>query len=25
MDDPRYLAGDYTTAFMDTFKMIAPE
>ena len=25
MDDPRYIAGDYTTAFMDTFKMIAPE
>jgi acetyl-CoA carboxylase biotin carboxylase subunit len=24
MDDPRYIAGDYTTA-MDTFKMIAPE
>jgi acetyl-CoA carboxylase biotin carboxylase subunit len=24
MDDPRYIAG-YTTAFMDTFKMIAPE
>ncbi len=22
MDDPRYIAGDYTTAFMDTFKMI---
>ncbi len=21
MDDPRYVAGDYTTAFMDTFKM----
>lgn len=21
MDDPRYIAGDYTTAFMDTFKM----
>lgn len=25
MDDPRYIAGDYTTAFMDTFKMIDPE
>jgi acetyl-CoA carboxylase biotin carboxylase subunit len=25
MDDPRYIEGDYTTAFMDTFKMIAPE
>jgi acetyl-CoA carboxylase biotin carboxylase subunit len=25
MDDPRYIAGDYTTAFMDTFQMIAPE
>jgi acetyl-CoA carboxylase biotin carboxylase subunit len=25
MDDPRYIAGDYTTAFMDTFKMNAPE
>jgi acetyl-CoA carboxylase biotin carboxylase subunit len=25
MDDPRYIAGDYTTAFMDTFKMLAPE
>jgi acetyl-CoA carboxylase biotin carboxylase subunit len=25
MDDPRYISGDYTTAFMDTFKMIAPE
>jgi acetyl-CoA carboxylase biotin carboxylase subunit len=25
MDDPRYIAGDYTTAFMDTFKMIALE
>ena len=25
MDDPRYIAGDYTTAFMDTFKMISPE
>jgi acetyl-CoA carboxylase biotin carboxylase subunit len=24
MDDPRYIAGDYTTAFMDTFKMIDP-
>ncbi|WP_413999562.1 acetyl-CoA carboxylase biotin carboxylase subunit [Flavobacterium sp. W1B] len=24
MDDPRYLAGDYTTAFMDTFKMVDP-
>ncbi|MFT5251511.1 MAG: acetyl-CoA carboxylase biotin carboxylase subunit [Flavobacteriales bacterium] len=23
MDDPRYIAGDYTTAFMDTFKMDA--
>ena len=21
MDDPKYIAGDYTTAFMDTFKM----
>ena len=21
MDDPQYIAGDYTTAFMDTFKM----
>ena len=21
MDDPRYIAGDYTTSFMDTFKM----
>ncbi|MBC5839194.1 acetyl-CoA carboxylase biotin carboxylase subunit [Flavobacterium muglaense] len=21
MDEPRYIAGDYTTAFMDTFKM----
>ena len=21
MDDPRYIAGDYTTAFMDTFKL----
>jgi acetyl-CoA carboxylase biotin carboxylase subunit len=25
MDDPRYIAGDYTTAFMDTFKMIPAE
>ncbi|WP_298155154.1 acetyl-CoA carboxylase biotin carboxylase subunit [Flavobacterium sp.] len=25
MDDPRYVAGDYTTAFMDTFKMYDPE
>ena len=25
MDDPRYIAGDYTTAFMDTFKMNASE
>ncbi len=25
MDDPRYVAGDYTTAFMDDFKMEAPE
>ncbi|MCG9792143.1 acetyl-CoA carboxylase biotin carboxylase subunit [Flavobacterium algicola] len=25
MDDPRYIAGDYTTAFMDTFKMIPKE
>ena len=25
MDDPRYIAGDYTTAFMDTFKMNSPE
>jgi acetyl-CoA carboxylase biotin carboxylase subunit len=25
MDDPRYIAGDYTTAFMDSFKMISPE
>ncbi len=25
MDDPRYIAGDYTTAFMDTFKMNEPE
>jgi acetyl-CoA carboxylase biotin carboxylase subunit len=25
MDDPRYIAGDYTTAFMDTFKMNNPE
>ncbi|HLF51118.1 acetyl-CoA carboxylase biotin carboxylase subunit [Flavobacterium sp.] len=24
MDDPRYVAGDYTTAFMDTFKMNDP-
>ena len=23
MDEPRYIAGDYTTAFMDTFKMKA--
>ncbi|RKS99251.1 acetyl-CoA carboxylase biotin carboxylase subunit [Flavobacterium sp. 123] len=25
MDDPRYIAGDYTTAFMDDFKMNDPE
>jgi len=25
MDDPRYIAGDYTTAFMDTFLMNVPE
>ena len=25
MDDPRYIAGYYTTAFMDTFKMNDPE
>jgi acetyl-CoA carboxylase biotin carboxylase subunit len=25
MDDPRYVAGDYTTAFMDTFVMNDPE
>lgn len=25
MDDPKYIAGDYTTAFMDTFKMNNPE
>ena len=25
MDDPHYIAGDYTTAFMDTFKMNDPE
>jgi acetyl-CoA carboxylase biotin carboxylase subunit len=25
MDDPRYVEGDYTTAFMDTFKMNDPE
>ena len=25
MDDPRYIAGDYTTAFMDSFKMNDPE
>ncbi len=25
MDDPQYIAGDYTTAFMDTFKMNDPE
>lgn len=25
MDDTRYIAGDYTTAFMDTFKMNDPE
>jgi acetyl-CoA carboxylase biotin carboxylase subunit len=25
MDDPRYIAGNYTTAFMDTFKMNDPE
>ena len=25
MDDPRYIAGDYTTAFMDTIKMNDPE
>ncbi|AWA29315.1 acetyl-CoA carboxylase biotin carboxylase subunit [Flavobacterium magnum] len=24
MDDPRYVAGDYTTAFMDDFKMEEP-
>jgi acetyl-CoA carboxylase biotin carboxylase subunit len=22
MDDPRYIAGDYTTAFMDTFRLL---
>jgi acetyl-CoA carboxylase biotin carboxylase subunit len=25
MDDARYISGDYTTAFMDTFKMNDPE
>ena len=25
MDEPRYIAGEYTTAFMDTFKMNDPE
>jgi acetyl-CoA carboxylase biotin carboxylase subunit len=25
MDDPRYIEGNYTTAFMDTFKMNDPE
>ncbi|WP_119793246.1 acetyl-CoA carboxylase biotin carboxylase subunit [Flavobacterium anhuiense] len=25
MDDPKYIAGDYTTAFMDTFKMNSSE
>ena len=25
MDDPHYIAGDYTTAFMETFKMNDPE
>ncbi|WP_026706058.1 acetyl-CoA carboxylase biotin carboxylase subunit [Flavobacterium soli] len=25
MDDPRYVAGDYTTAFMDDFKMNDPK
>ncbi|NDP28459.1 MAG: acetyl-CoA carboxylase biotin carboxylase subunit [Flavobacterium sp.] len=25
MDDSRYISGDYTTAFMDTFKMNDPE
>lgn len=25
MDDPRYIAGEYTTAFMDSFKMADPE
>ena len=25
MDDPKYVEGDYTTAFMDTFKMNDPE
>jgi len=25
MDDPRYIAGDYTTAFMESFKMIDPQ
>lgn len=25
MDDPKYIEGDYTTAFMDTFKMIPIE
>ena len=25
MDDPRYISGNYTTAFMDTFKMNDPE
>ena len=25
MDDPDYVAGNYTTAFMNTFKMKDPE
>ncbi|HSD09015.1 acetyl-CoA carboxylase biotin carboxylase subunit [Flavobacterium sp.] len=25
MDDPKYIAGDYTTAFMESFKMNDPE
>ncbi|MBE0390992.1 acetyl-CoA carboxylase biotin carboxylase subunit [Flavobacterium sp. 7E] len=25
MDDPKYIEGDYTTAFMDTFKMLPKE
>jgi acetyl-CoA carboxylase biotin carboxylase subunit len=25
MDDPRYIVGNYTTAFMDDFKMNDPE
>jgi acetyl-CoA carboxylase, biotin carboxylase subunit len=25
MDDPKYIEGDYTTAFMDTFKMNDPQ